>query len=480
MSGSVAVVAAVDLGATSGRVMLGYVGRGAVTLVPTARFPNNPVRTPDGLHWNILELYRNVSTGLADALRREPDVRSIGVDSWAVDYALLRGGRMLGNPYHYRDDRCAPAAGRTHSTIPFEQLYPRNGLQFLPFNTVYQLVADRDAGWLEFADRILMIPDLVNFWLTGEARAEKTNASTTGLLDVHSREWDIELADRLGISPSILPRLIEPGALVGELSRATADTLGARRPVPVTAVGSHDTASAVAAVPAETTDFAYISCGTWSLVGLELEEPVMSEAARLENFTNEAGVDGRIRFLKNVSGLWLLNESVRTWELASGASVELAPLLEAASGIDETVPVFDVNDPVFVPPGDMPVRITAWYRDHDLPAPSSPAAIVRAILESLAHAYASTVEAASRLSGRRVDVVHIVGGGSQNRLLCQLTADRTGRTVVAGPVEATAIGNVLIQARAQGLLDGSLGALRDLVARTTGTVRYEPALRLRH
>ncbi|RFA17310.1 rhamnulokinase [Subtercola boreus] len=470
------VVAAIDLGATSGRVMLGYVGPDGIRLEPVARFPNTPVRTIDGLHWNILELYRNVLTGLAEAVRREPTLASIAVDSWAVDYALLRGDRMLGNPFHYRDDRTARGVDAIHHAVPFAELYRASGLQFLTINTVYQLGAEpRDI--LDQADALLLIPDLIGYWLTGERRAERTNASTTGLLNVQTREWDDTLVAALGLPRALFPALIEPGETVGQLLPAVAEEIGAAhltRPLPVTAIGSHDTASAVMAVPAVDDDFAYISSGTWSLVGVELEHPVVSEESRAANFTNEGGVDGRVRFLQNVSGLWLLSESVRTWE-RSGEVIDLPSLLADAAAVAAPVAVFEVGDARFVAPGDMPARIAAWCRDHDQPVPTSRAEVVRSILESLAEAYSSSLATAAELSGKIIRTIHIVGGGSQNALLCQLTADRTGLPVLAGPVEATAIGNVLTQARAVGLVSGDLAALRALVAASFPPVRYEPA-----
>ncbi len=473
-----AAVAAVDLGATSGRVMLGYVGHDELRLVPVARFPNNPVRVIDGLHWNILELYRNVLTGLASAVREEPDVRSIAVDSWAVDYALLKGDRMLGNPYHYRDARTAAGVDATHALVGPAELYAVNGLQFLPFNTLYQLAAEQLEGGLDQADSLLLVPDLVNFWLTGARRAEVTNASTTGLLDVHTATWDDGLIDRLELPRGILPDLVTPGSTVGPLLSAVADELGASRSLAVSAVGSHDTASAVVAVPATEGDFAYISSGTWSLVGVELEHPVVTEAARMAGFTNEGGVDGRIRFLQNVSGLWLLSESVRTWE-RTGEPIDLPTLLSAAAAVTTPVSVFDAGDPRFIAPGDMPARIADWCHEHGVAAPQTRAEVTRSILESLADAYSRSLEAAAALSGTRIRSIHVVGGGSQNALLCQLTADRTGLPVLAGPMEATAIGNVLVQARAQGIVagDSSLEALRALVAQAFVPTRYEPATR---
>jgi len=498
-SGSVNV-AAVDLGATSGRVIVGRVADGRVELRHVARFPNDPVQLADGLHWNIVELYRQVLAGLATARSstRESgeELASIGIDSWAVDYALMRGDRMLGVPFHYRDERTAAGVASVLARIGADELYRRNGLQHLPFNTLFQLACDSNAGaranagtnesagggasLLDLADRMLLIPDLLAFWLTGERVAERTNASTTGLLDPVSREWDVELAELLGIPTRLLPPLVEPGARIGTTSQQLAGLTG--EAVPVIAVGSHDTASAVVAVPAQRDDFAYISCGTWGLVGLELEAPVVTEQARLAGFTNEGGVDGRIRFLHNVMGLWLLSESIRSWEReanASQRSSSLQKLLDAAARVTGPVTIFDVDDPRFLPPGDIPSRIVDWCDEHDVAAPRTQPEFVRSIVESLAQAFADTVRAASDLAEKPVSVIHIVGGGAQNTMLCQSTADRSGMPVIAGPVEATAVGNVLVQARALaggGLAaDATLDDLREIVARSFDLVRYEPS-----
>ncbi|MEX5269978.1 rhamnulokinase family protein [Kocuria sabuli] len=474
-------VAAVDLGATSGRVILGAVDDGRLRLRHVARFPNQPVRLHEGhragLHWNITELHRCLTAGLAQALR-EDDVASIGIDSWAVDYALLRDGRMLGVPYHYRDERTAAGVEAVHGQVPPEELYARNGLQHLPFNTVFQLAADCARGDLDVADRMLLVPDLIAYWLTGQQAAEATNASTTGLLDARTGQWDTRLMDRLGHPRDLFAPVVAPGSTIGELLPRVAAELGAGPGLAVTAVGSHDTASAVVAVPATDGESAFISSGTWSLVGIELDSPVLTAQSRAANFTNEGGVDGRVRYLKNVSGLWLLSESMRTWDGPGSTDAQrtgdLAALLAEAAAVTRPVPVFDATDDRFTAPGDMPARITAWCEERGLEPPRTRAEVVRSILESLAAAYATTVEQAERLSGRTIRTVHIVGGGSQNALLCQLTADRTGRPVLAGPVEATAVGNVLVQARAAGLVTGSLEALRSIVAATFDPVRYRP------
>lgn len=467
-------VAAVDLGATSGRVMLGHVGRDEVRLRAVARFPNEPVRTRDGLQWNVLELYRQVCAGIGQAVRDEPRLSSVGIDSWAVDYGLLRGGRLLGVPFHYRDERNTAAAAEVHELVGPAELYRHNGLQHLPFNTVFQLAADRRSGMLELADRMLLLPDLLGYWLTGAQVCERTNASTTGLLDVRTGDWSAALLTELGLDPGLFAELVPPGRHIGDLSPEVAADLGRDRPLPLTAVGSHDTASAVAAVPAADESFAYISCGTWSLVGVEVERPVLSETGRRANFTNERGVDGRIRYLHNVMGLWLLTESLARWRQDDPA-VALEPLLAEAARIPaDQVGTFDADDARFLPPGDMPARIEQCLREREQPIPRTRAEFVRSILESLADAYARSVEQVRALTGKQVSVVHVVGGGSRNALLCELTAQRTGRPVVAGPSEATALGNVLVQARATGALRGSPESLRDLVRRSTELQHYRP------
>jgi rhamnulokinase len=380
---------------------------------------------------------------------------------------------MLGEPFHYRDDRTTAGVAAVHAIVPADELYRLNGLQHLPFNTLFQLSADRQAGILGVADTMLLVPDLFSFWLTGVQVAERTNASTTGLLNLDGASWNDGLIDRLGFSRSVLRELAEPGSALGSLLPEVAEALGSTRRIAVTTVGSHDTASAIVAVPATDQHFAYISCGTWGLVGVELERAVVSEESRLANFTNEGGVDGRVRYLHNVMGLWLLSECVRAWE-RDGEAIDLPALLAKASAVTAAVPVFDANDPGFMAPGDMPRRIADFCRGHGLPVPGTRAELVRSIIVSLATAFAAVIEQASELSGTTVSVIHLVGGGSQNELLCQLTADLAGRPVLAGPVEATAIGNVLVQARAQGFVDGSLESLRALVRRTYSPTVYLP------
>ncbi|MFC4140169.1 MULTISPECIES: rhamnulokinase family protein [unclassified Microbacterium] len=461
--------AAVDLGATSGRVMIGRVDADVLELEQVARFPNGPVQREDGLHWDFGVLLEHVLDGLAEAVRREPEIESIGIDSWAVDYGLLRDGELLAEPFHYRDARTARGVAKVHAVVPFEDLYARNGLQFLPFNTLYQFAANERTPE---ADTALLIPDLLAFLLTGARVAERTNASTTGLLSVRTGEWDRDLAEQIGVDPGILPPLVDAGTVTGHLVPSVAARVGAD--LPVVAVGSHDTASAVVAAPLPSPSSAYISCGTWGLVGLELDAPVVTYAARAANFTNELGVDRRIRFLHNVTGLWLLSESVRAWEAEDGAPIDLPSLLAQAASVDDALPLFDANDPSLAAPGGMPDRIAAVLRAAGRPVPRDRPALVRTIVESIAAAFADAVATATELTGRRVDAIQLVGGGSLNDLLCQVTADRAALPVLAGPVEATALGNVLVQARAAGAAPAALEGLRDLVARTHRPRRYDP------
>jgi rhamnulokinase len=463
---------AADLGASSGRVILARVGEGRLDLTEIRRFRNGPVRLPDGLYWDILGLYQDVLSGIADAARQHHDIIGIAIDSWAVDYGLIdHGGALIGNPSHYRDERSAAGVDAIHAKVDAAELYDINGLQHLPFNTLFQLAADTDR--LARANRLLLVPDLLGYWLTGREVAEQTNASTTGLLDARTGNWSTALIERAGLSPTLLPPVIVPGSVVGRLRPSILADTGLDHEVDLTTVGSHDTASAVVGVPAENGSFAYISCGTWGLVGVELNGPVLSAASREANFTNERGIDGTVRYLRNVMGLWLLQECLRDWTLR-GIAVDLESLLAAAADLPSGGPVIDVDATDFLAPDDMPARIA---RHCDLAGrllPSNPAAVVRCILDSLAIAFAAAVHNARRLSGCPVEVVHLVGGGSQNALLCQLTADACGLPVAAGPVEATAIGNIVVQARTHGMLDGDIWALRALV-RSTHPVRvFQP------
>lgn len=459
--------------------MLGEVGSGVLRLHEVNRFWNGPVRVHGTLHWDILHLYRSV----LDGLHLAGSLDSVGIDSWAVDYGLLdRDGRLLANPVHYRDSRTDGVMERVLAQVPAAELYAVTGLQQLPFNTVYQLVA---GGVPDAAETFLMIPDLLAYWLTGEVGVERTNASTTQLYDVLARDWSDELIARVGTlsrhgsasgasGPAsvrgrnlrrIFPRLREPGEVIGHV---LPDETGLAPGIPVIAVGSHDTASAVVAVPAVGERFAYISSGTWSLVGLELDAPVLTDEARAANFTNEGGVDGRTRFLRNVMGLWILQECQRVW------GDDLDDLLRAAADAPPFAVLIDPDAPEFLAPGNMPARIDEHCRTTGQEPPRSRGAAVRCILESLALAYRRTLRAAQTIAAREVDVLHVIGGGSRNDLLCRLTADACGVPVLAGPVEASALGNVLVQARALGEPVRDLDAMRALVRSTHSLRRYDP------
>ncbi|MER5748676.1 rhamnulokinase family protein [Streptomyces sp. NPDC002088] len=462
--------AAVDLGASSGRVMVGRVSPDSVELAEAHRFPNRPVRVPEGLRWDVLALYTGVLDGLrAAGAHCGGQLDSVGIDSWAVDYGLLDAdGALLGNPVHYRDARTEGVAEKVWATVPAAELYAATGLQYAPFNTLYQLTAARASAQLASAKRLLLIPDLLAYWLTGEQGTELTNASTTQLVDPRTREWSYDVAARLGIDLSLFAPLRQPGDPAGLLRAEVLEETGLAAPVPVTTVGSHDTASAVAAVPATGERFAYICTGTWSLAGLELDAPVLTEESRAANFTNELGLDGTVRYLRNIMGLWLLQECVRAW-----GDPDLGVLLREAAGVPALRSVVDAGDPVFLAPGRMPERIAEACRDSGQPVPATRAEITRCIVDSLALAHRRAVEDAQRLADHPVDVVHIVGGGTRNALLCQLTADACGLPVTVGPTEAAALGNVLVQARAHGLV-GDLADMRRLLVRTQPLTRYEP------
>ena len=448
--------AAIDFGASSGRVLTGRLDGGHLSLDEVSRFPNRPLDLPDGLHWDLGHLY---AEALA-ALRKAGPLRGIGIDTWGVDYGLLDSrGALLGLPFHYRDGRTQGMVDAAFSRVPAEELYASTGIQTLPFNTVFQLLAEPA---LDGADRIALIPDLLAFWLTGELANERTAASTTGLLDATTGEWATPLIERLGLPAKLFGELVDPGTALGPARREL--DLG---PVTVFAVGAHDTASAFAAAPLRDEHSAILSCGTWSLLGLELPAPVLTEVAREQNLTNERGVGDTTRLLKNVMGLWLEQECARTW------GAEHAELFAAAAEAPADVPLFDPDDEAFLALGDMPARIAAACEALGQPAPRDRGATIRSILVSLACKYRLVLEHLQAATGREIRSINLIGGGVQIELLCQLAADISGREVLAGPVEATAIGNILVQALGAGEL-GSLADVRDVAAASAAPRRYEP------
>jgi rhamnulokinase len=451
---------AVDLGAESGRVIVGTLAGGCVTLIPVHRFANAPVRTPDGLHWNVLGLFTEILRGLKAVVSTYGDaIAGVGVDSWGVDYGLLDGaGCLLGVPYCYRDARTDGVRETVARLVSPAEQYARTGIAQLPINTLYQLRAQRDAGdgTLDLAQSLLMIPDLFHYWLTGVQAAEYTIASTTGALAV-SGAWASDLLARLNLPHDIFMPPTRPGLVLGELRRSVREETGLRA-TPVILPATHDTASAVVAVPAGAgesgTSHAYVSSGTWSLLGLELDHPIVGEEARLAGFTNEGGAAGTYRFLTNIMGLWLLQECRRSWA-RQGQEWTYEEITEWAALEPSSGAIIDVDDPAFLHPEDMPDAIARHLASTGQTPVSRPAALVRAILEGLALAYCAALMRAEQLAGARVDRVHVVGGGARNGLLCQLTADACQRPVVAGPIEATAMGNVLVQAM-------GVGQVRDL------------------
>ncbi len=460
-----ASVIAVDLGATSGRVVLCTLRDARIDLTEVHRFSTAARRTDDGLRLDARALLADIQEGIGKAVEAAPDrVASVGIDCWAVDYGLIGVDGLLGDPFNYRDERTARGKAEVERLISPAELYARVGIQDNAINTVNQLADDKLAGRLDDATLFLLLPDLIGYWLTGRAVAERTNASTTSLLDPVGRGWDWPLIDRLGLPRRIFPELIDPGTVVGPI------TVGPAAGIPLIAVGSHDTASAVVGAPLTGRSDAYLSSGTWSLIGMELDAPIRTEASRASNLTNEAGVDATVRYLKNVMGMWLLSEAQRTWA-EGGITTSVPELVAAAAQIDDAVH-FDATDPSLLHPGDMPARIAALAGGD--PRLEDPAFLTRSIFESLADAYAETLAELEALTGVRPGRLVVVGGGSHNALLNQLTADRTGLEVSAGPAEATAIGNALIQARAVGLVAGTLTDLRRIVMASAELTTHLP------
>jgi rhamnulokinase len=461
---------AFDLGAESGRAILGRLHAGVLDVTEVHRFVNEPVRQNGSLQWDVLRLWLEIKRGLDRAAATPID--SVGVDAWGCDYALLgERGTLLQNPYHYRDKRTDGVMDDVFKRVSAEEIYSVTGIQFLSFNTLYQLYAACRATprLIEAATSFGTIPDLVNFWLTGEMCAEFTNATTTQFVDARRRSWATGLLNDLDIPTRLLPRIVEPGTVVGKM---IADAPPALMGTPVVAPACHDTGSAVAAVRADG-HRAFLSSGTWSLLGTELHSPVITPRARELNFTNEGGVCGTTRLLKNIAGLWLLQSCRRDWA-AAGLTLDYDELLTMAG---ERAPsfrsLFDPDHPGFLHPKNMVEAIAAYCRETGQPEPDGPSGFARAILESLAFKYRVVIESMEQLTGIPITEIRIVGGGSRNRLLNQFTADSTGRTVVAGPVEASALGNIAMQMVATGA-SGSLAEARQIIERSFPVERFEP------
>jgi rhamnulokinase len=465
---------AFDLGAESGRGVVGSFDGEKLRLEVAHRFDNGAVRTLGTLHWDVLRLYSALLAGLRKCAAQQGGVDSVGVDTWGVDFALLgRDGTLLGNPRHYRDPHTETIMDDAFRRLPRAQIFRRTGVQFMRFNTLFQLLAlQRDRSpLLDMAGSLLLMPDLFHYLLTGVKVNESSNASTTQMYDPNSNAWALDMIEAFGLPRSIFGNIVPPGTVLGPLSSTVMAETGLGF-VPVIAPATHDTGSAVAAVPARGMSWAYISSGTWSLMGAELPGPLINDEVQRYNFTNEGGAGGTIRFLKNIMGLWLVQECRRAWERADQSYTyeQLMRLAEAAPPFGSVV---DPDHASFVLPASMPEALAEFCRATGQTAPADPGAIVRCALESLALRYRWVLERLEELLGRRLEAIHIVGGGSQNALLCQFTADVCNRAVLAGPVEATAIGNVLVQALGLGLL-GSLGEARELVSRSFEVKPYEP------
>ena len=465
--------AAIDLGAESGRATWAAFDGRTLRLEEAYRFPNGPVQVLDSLYWDPLRLFAEIKHGLEACARLSSRaISGIGLDTWGVDFALLgRDDELLGNPFHYRDRRTAGMMEQAFRRVPKEEIFEQTGIQFMPINSLYMLLSMSESSALEAAQTFLMIPDLFNFWLSGHKACEFTDATTTQLYDQRAGDWARSLIDKLGLPGRIFLPVTQPWAVLGPILPSVAEEVGLDA-APIIAPACHDTGSAVAAVPAQVKDYAYISSGTWSLVGVEIDAPVITPQSLAYNFTNEGGVSGSVRFLKNVMGLWLIQECRREWAQA-GEEFTYTDLIDMAEKAAPFRSFVDPDAEVFLRPGEMAKRLRNFCLKTGQSVPEDRGALVRCIFESLALKYRVVVEQIEAMLGRRLEVIHVVGGGSQNRLLCQFTADATGRPVVAGPIEATAIGNALVQAMALGHL-ASLTDVREVVRNSFELIVYEP------
>ncbi len=473
---------AFDLGAESGRALLGTLDQSRLTLEVKHRFANPTGRINGHLHWNLMGQWEDLKIGVrntasASGGARGRNLAGIGVDTWGVDFGLIsQTGEILGNPYHYRDTRTDGMIELACQRVGRERIFQDTGIQFMQLNTLFQVLAMHEAGShaLGAADTLLFMPDLFNYLFTGQRRSEFSIASTSQMLNPRHRTWASDLLEELGLPGHILPPIVSSGSVIGTIRADVAEECGIAADVPIIAPGCHDTASAVAAVPAEGSDnWCYISSGTWSLMGVELTAPIIDEKTLRYNYTNEGGVGGRIRLLKNIMGLWLVQECRREFA-GGGHDHDYAELTTMAGDAEAFVAAIDPDYPPFLTPGDMPGKIERFCRETGQSAPTTPGSIIRTCLESLALTYRRTLDGLEDITGRQLEVIHIVGGGTQNELLNQMTADACGRSVIAGPVEATGIGNLLVQAMAIGAVK-SLDELRGIVRNSFEVKRYSPS-----
>jgi rhamnulokinase len=465
---------AFDLGAESGRGVLGRFDGERIELEELHRFPNGGVRVLDSLHWDVLRLWSEMKNALSVCARRREDLKGIGIDTWGVDFALIgKDNSLLGLPYHYRDSQTDGMLNKAFARLSREEIFRRSGGQFIQINTLYQLfsMVIRESPLLKAAETFLMIPDLFNFWLTGHKVCEFTNATTTQFYDPRQKSWSGEICNALDLPYHLLPEIVQPGTQIGTLLPTVCDETGLGE-TPVIAPGCHDTASAVAAVPAQTENWAYISSGTWSLMGIEVPDPIISNQVLSLNFTNEGGVANTFRFLKNIMGLWLLQECRRTWS-RRGRDISYDQLMQLASDAQPFKYLIEPDNETFLGAGDMPSRIIDYCKHTEQIPPRDEGEFVRCILDSLALKYRWVSEKLELVGGKPIEVIHIVGGGARNRLLCQFTANAAAVPVVAGPTEATAVGNIMVQAIATGLID-SISEAREIISRSFELETYEP------
>ena len=473
------VYLAVDLGAESGRVMAGIWNGKTLRLDELYRFANGPVALGETIRWDVLRLWAEIQTGLALAGKKYgKKIVSVGADTWGVDFVLLnRQDEILGQPYHYRDARTRGALERTFKKIPRAEIFAQSGLQFMELNSLYQLLAwkERSPAILAAADTLLFMPDFIHWCLCGAKKVEFTIASTSQFLHPVKRNWSLPLLKKLGLPTHFLPKIVSPGTTLGTLRKSLAERTGLAG-VKVVAPPTHDTASAIAGVPTASTgkaNWAYISSGTWSLMGVEVNKPVLSSRALELNMTNEGGIDGTYRLLKNIMGLWLVQQCKRSFD-AAGRTYDYAQLVKLAEQARPLRSLVNLNDPRFLNPPDMPKAIQEFCRETKQPVPKTDGELVRCCFESLALKYRETLGSLEELTGEKIEVIHIVGGGSQNQLLSQFAADACQRPVITGPVEATAMGNLLTQIRADGEL-GSLAEMREVVRASSAVKHFEPA-----
>ena len=466
---------AIDLGAESGRAIIASLANQNLTLKEVHRFPNIPVRLNDGLHWDVLRLWSEIKNGIASAVKSGTRIDSLGLDTWGVDFALLdRHGSLLSNPFHYRDERTDGMLNEAFKRMSRTDIFSNTGTQFMQINTLYQLLAMslQKSPLLDVAKTFVTIPDLFNYWLSGEITNEFTNSTTTQCLDPRKRDWALPVLNALEIPRQIFGSVTESGRLIGNLLPTLIKETGASG-VKVVIPACHDTGSAVVSVPAKNQDFAWISSGTWSIMGVEVRKPCVDEKALAYNFTNEGGVFGTWRLSKNIMGLWLAQECKRTWA-QEGDDLSYDEITRLASEAKPFLAVINPDDNIFLHPGDMPARIQKYCADTNQPVPQTRGEVTRIALESLALKYRWVLEKLEELTAKKFAPIHIIGGGTKNRLLNQLTADATNRVVVTGPVEATAIGNVLMQAIGLGHL-GSLSEAREVVRASFDVEEYRPA-----